>query len=159
MSTSKGFDISKFQKQVYTPRTKEVPVPALKDFFPEDADLVWKVRGLTADEIAKSKDAADRNQVMGSMVSAMATKTAEGTVDAVKQLLGVSSDVNADIARRLEHLTTASIEPEIPLELAVKLAEVFPVEFYNITTEILTLTGQGQVPGKPKPSGKKKASE
>jgi hypothetical protein len=56
-------------------------------------------------------------------------------------------------------ITIASIDPVITLDVAVKLSETYPIEFYNITGAITQLTGQGQIPGKPKPSGETKVSK
>ena len=75
----------------------------------------------------------------------------------VRKTLGLSTDdVPADVSRRIEMLSIASVSPRLGTEhreVAVKLAEAFPTVFYNLTNQILTLTGQGAAVGKPKRSG------
>jgi hypothetical protein len=59
-----------------------------------------------------------------------------------------------DVAKRIEHLVLGSVDPVCTPDLAVRLCETYPVEFYQLTTKILELTGKGQEPGKSKRSGK-----
>lgn len=151
--TENTFDLKAFMRQEYSPREGDVPVPALRDYFPEGAEAVWRVRGLTADEIARCNEAGDRNRKVEAIVEALAAENRNDITAGIKKMLGIGSDVHGEVAKRLEQCVTASVNPRIPLEAAVKLATVAPVEFYAITNKILELSGQGQVPGKSKPSG------
>jgi len=40
-----AFDIKKFTKTKWTPRTEDVPVPDMQAFFQEGEPAVWRVRG------------------------------------------------------------------------------------------------------------------
>ena len=153
-------DTAKFLKQKFTARTEDVPVPELADFFGEEKP-VWTIRGLTATELAKAKLAYDRTETARAIIDSMA---ADGDkAENIKQVLGLmDSDVPHDISRRIETLTIGSVSPEIGeanRDVVVRLSEVYPVTFYNLTNKIDSLTGQGYEPGKPKASGKNKASE
>ena len=152
--TNGTFDARRFMKQPFSPREGEVPVPALKDFFPDGGEAVWKVRGLTADEIARCNEAGERNKRIEAIADALMASNKSDNAEGIKEYLGISSDVHGEVVKRIEQLKTASVKPLIAHEVAVKIAEVFPVEFYAITNEILRLTGLGQVAGKSKPSGK-----
>ena len=152
-------DTAKFLKQKFTARTEDVPVPELADFFGEEAP-VWTIRGLTATELAKCKAAFDRTETARAIIDAMSTDGEKS--EGIKQALGLmDKDVPHDISRRIETLAIGSVSPEIGesnRDVAVKLSEVHPVTFYNLTNKIDGLTGQGYEPGKPKASGKNKTS-
>lgn len=149
-----GFDIKKFQKQEFTSRTIKVEVKDLKLFFKDGDDPVWEVRGLSADEIYKSKEIAGRAEVVQGIIEGLAGSKIE-IAEAIKELTGQGTDVSAQTSVALQQLVFGSVNPQISLENAVKLAETFPVEFIQLTTKILELTGLGKVAVKPVPCGKK----
>ena len=153
-------DTSKFLNQKYTARTEDVPVPELAVFFGDDK-AVWTIRGLTAAELAKTKDAYDRTETARAIIDAMAADGSE-KAEGIKKMLGLmDSDVPQDVTRRIESLTIGTVTEDNydqTREVAVKLSEVYPVTFYNLTNKIDALTGQGYEPGKSKASGKKTAS-
>ena len=156
MTTEKkvtGFDAKKFLKTKFIPRTEEVPVPDLQAFFPDGAKAVWKVRGLTGHELGRANEAAERNKNIAAILEGLVSGAAKEQTEAVKELLGVGGSTPQDIAKRLEHLTTGSVDPPCTSDLAVRLCETFPVEFFQLTNRIVQLTGQGQMPGKQPPSG------
>ena len=75
----------------------------------------------------------------------------------IKAMGLASEDVPGDISRRIEMLAAGSVAPQLGADnrdVAVKLAENFPTVFYQLSNAILSLTGQGAEPGKPKRSGK-----
>jgi hypothetical protein len=151
----KGFSTKAFKKEKFSPRTKDIDVPDLKDYFPEGEEPVWIIRGLDANEIAKCYDAQKTLQAIDTTFQAAAGAVAnEEKVKEMREKLGIEIDVHSDIILRRAQLVHGSVLPEIDQQAAVKFSRVFPVEFYNITTEITRLTGLGQTPGKPKPSGK-----
>lgn len=151
-----AFKIQDFKSAPFEYRVDEVQVPELKPFFENGDDLVWKVRGLTGQELGKANEAADRNRKISSVVEGVLSRSAKKMAQAVKHV--VDPDTPQDIAKRLEHMIIGSVEPECDLELARKICERYPIEFYSITNKILELTGQGQLPGKPKPSTKTQKS-
>jgi len=153
-----SFDAKKFLKTKFEHRTEEVPVPDLQMFFPEGAKAVWKVRGLTGQELGRAIEAAERNKSIQAIIEGITSTSGKDKVEAVKDMLGLGRDTPQDIAKRIENLILGSVEPVCTLDLAIRLCEVFPVEFYLLTNKILQLTGQGQMPGKPRPSGGTTAS-
>lgn len=114
---------------------------------------VWKIRGLTGVEVARSNEAMDRNKNIAAILKGLIAVNAQEKIDAIKKLIGIDEKVPNDIAKRIELLTLGSIEPVVDTQMAVKICKVYPIEFYQITNEILTLTGRGHIPGKPKASG------
>ena len=153
-------DIQKFLNTSLQARVAEVSVPALADFFGQKKP-VWKVRGLTAAELGRARESADKTDNIKSIVAALAG--AGDKADAIKKTLGLSDDeVPGDVSRRIEMLSCGSVEPVIGSEnreVAVKLAEAYPVIFYELTNRIHELTGAGAEVGKPKRSGKAQKSE
>ena len=153
-----GFDSKKFLKMKFTERTFPVPVPDLKEFFADGTEAVWVVRGLTWQEVGRSAEAADRNKNIQAILAGLTSDTSKEKSEALRNLLGVGANTPADIAKRIEQLVAGSVDPKCTSDLAVRLCEVFPVEFYQLTNKIIELTGQGQVPGKQNPSGVTAAS-
>lgn len=149
------FDANKFASASFKRREEDVPVPDLRDWFKglkEDDKPVWRVRGLTGEELARVNEASARNRNKNAVIDALNSDKAEKITDAIKELMGTSERVPDDLARRIEMLTIGSVAPECTHQVAVKLAEAYPVEFYDLTTKITTLTGLGSEPGKPKRS-------
>ena len=150
-------NLAKFMEAKFSAResTANVP-PALVDFFGE----TWTVRGLTAAELARSRESGNHTENLKALVAAFAG--AGDKADAIKQSMGLSdAEVPEDIARRIEMLSIGSVSPELGADnrdVAVKLAETHPTFFYDLTNRILSLTGDGAELGKPKGSTKKAAS-
>lgn len=147
-----GFDISKFDQTQFSERIKEISVPDLAPFFSEGEEPVWKVRGLTAEDIARTREAVERNRVArAEIISAQERGASEAVTTAMKTLLGISSldTVPDDHVRHLNTVVLGSISPKIQLEHAVKLANVYPIVFTEIYNEIYRLTGLGHEPKKP----------
>jgi hypothetical protein len=155
-----GFDVEGFSSAKATARTMDVPVADLRDWFgPEDA-AVWRVRGLTANELVRADAAKESMKREGALVDALAAGSRGDIVRNLQAMLGRGDDVEPDMARRVEILRAGSLEPECTTQLAVRLAEHFPVVFFQLSNAILTLTGQGSdVEKKPRPSGETPASE
>jgi hypothetical protein len=156
-NTKPKFDLKRFKQAKWRPRTEDVPVPDLRDFFnglPEGETPVWKVRGLTGKELALANEAANRNKDLVALVGKMAGGTSKEKAAAVAEAYGLDADTTPDLAKRIYMLEVGSEEPQIDLELAKIFCKAFPVEFYEITNKISRLTGEGHIPGKPQASGK-----
>jgi hypothetical protein len=151
------FDSKRFLSTTFAPRTADVAVPGLADWFGDGEPAVWTVRGQTANEVAVSIDAGNKQRNIDSIVKAIAANSDQ--VEELRRAIGVSKDTHADIVKRLEMLTQCSVEPSITLDVAVKLAEARPIEFYALTNKILHLTGEGMDVKKLPPSGAATTSE
>ena len=147
------FDAKKFLKTKFTPRTEAVPVPDLAAFFPEGSEALWKVRGLTGQELGRVNEAAERNKTAAAVLEAVVSAGDKEKTAAIREMLGIAVNVPPDISRRLALLAAGSVDPPCTEELAVRLCEAFPVEFFQLTQTITRLTGQGHMPGKQPPSG------
>jgi hypothetical protein len=152
------FDVKKFSRMKFTPRTEDVSVPDMQAFFPDGDKAVWTVRGLTGQELGQANEASDRQRNIAAVVSGIASGASKDVAESINTLLGISKNTPADVAKRIEHLCMGSVAPVCTQDLAVKICEVYPVEFYQITNTILKLTGQGQMPGKLPPSGATRTS-
>lgn len=153
-----GFDAKKFLQTQLVPREETVPVPDMKDFFPEGEKPEWKVRGLTGVELARSNEAVARNKDIAAILEGLISQNNQAKIDSVKQLIGTDDKVPNDIAKRIELFIIGSVEA-VDIDIANKICTAFPVEFFEITNKITVLTGQGHVPGKPKPSGETQKSK
>jgi len=150
-------DLQAFLSAALQPRQQRVPVPELAHWLLPGAEAVWVVRGLTAAELSRANQAAESGLAnVRALVAALAGDAANKAAT-IRQTLGLSDeDVPADVSRRIEMLTAGSVSPVLGpdnRDVAVKLAEDFPGQFYALTSAIVNLTGQGSEPGKPKRSG------
>lgn len=136
-----GFNVDKFTGAKFVPRTKDVPVPGLAQWFGEGEAAVWKVRGLTGNELNRAMEAQQRRHSVDGIVKAIAASGDQA--DAIRAAIGLTKDAPGEVVKRLEMLVTGSVEPAIELPTAVRLAEAFPVEFLQLTNEITMLTGMG----------------
>jgi len=153
-------DLQKFINANFANREASVAVPALAEFFPDGCDPVWTVRGLTAAEMARANEAISSHAAIKKVVEAIAAGADKAKT--VMDTLGLTGDeVPADISRRIEMLAAGSVWPALGADhrdVAVRLAESFPVVFFELTNKILELTGQGAEVGKRKPSGSSRTS-
>lgn len=150
-----SFDTKGFMNAQFQPRTAELELNSLSAFFTDKP--LWTVRGATASEVALMMEAANKQKNLDGIIKAIASN--HDKVKELREAIGIQSDTPADIIKRLEQLVMCSVEPVIDLSVAVKLAEAFPIEFYQLTNKITELTGLGMDVKKSKGSGSKKASE
>jgi len=154
------FNTKKFMSTRFEPRTQEVKVPDLREFFEgKKVKAVWKVRGLTGQELGRANEGVERNKNISAILEGIVAAGNKPKVDAMRKLLGISDDTPQDIAKRLYMLEIGSVEPVADMNLCLKICTCFPIEFYELTHTITVLTGKGHVPGKAEPSGKTKKSK
>lgn len=142
------FNVTDFMKAKYVSRTKEIEVPGLAGFFGPDEKPIFKVRGLTGEELGRVNEASSKLRNLSTIIAGLVSDNAKDNIEAIREGLGINCDLPADIARRLEMLVLCTVEPTITLEVAVKLCKVFPIDFYELTNVIKDLTGQGSCVGK-----------
>ena len=135
------FNSARFEQAKFESRKARVAVEALAPFFDPDEPAEWEVRGLTAAELHQAMDASNRQGSIETIIKALATKADQ--TKAIRQALGLSGDTPGEIAKRIEMLVSGSVQPQIDMPTAVKLAETFPIEFLQLTNKISELTGQG----------------
>jgi hypothetical protein len=148
------FNVAKFQKTKFVPVIEEVSVPDLQEFFDEGEKAVWKVRGLTGQEMGRANEIAERNKNISAIVDGLVAGGQKEKTDAIKNMLGLDQlNVPDDIAKRIAYLQYGSVDPVCTEDMAVKLCTVKGIEFYLLTNTIIKLTGVGQTVGKQKPCG------
>jgi hypothetical protein len=140
-----GFDLKKFETEQYKHRERTVTVPRLAVFFGEGEAAEWIVRGLTAIEIAQVRESKKKAKDIEGVVERLASSLASDKMGAVMEALGIDGDTPDDYVQRLTMLELASVNPKITRRHAVKLADVSSVDFFRLTDEILSLTGQGKL--------------
>ena len=153
------FDLKAFDKTQFNQRTADVPVPELKDFFGDDEAPVWKVRYLTAPEIAKVEMSGQTAEKMLAVIEGITSDKPKDIADAVKGIVGIADDLDPEFRKHLTRLEVGSVEPKIIRQTAVKLANVSPTAFYRIIAKIKELSGQGAEMGKLQASGNAKKSK
>jgi hypothetical protein len=141
-----AFCPNQFDRAVFESRTRRVEVPALSDFFDTD-ECEWEVRGLNSNELHKAMSAKATQASLENVLQAITDGGDQ--VEAVRNAIGLGKDTPGEMAKRLEMLVSGSIDPEMTLPQAVKLAENFPIEFLTLTNAITELTGMGSELVKP----------
>lgn len=143
-----GFDAEKFMNTKMQPRTADVPVPGLASWFEGEDKPVWKVRGVSGQELGQAKQAVEQRKDIAALVSGIVGGQSAEKAEAAKKIMNIDDTVPANVALNIHLVKLGSVEPEADEDLAVKLCTCFPVEFQQISKKILELTGQGHEPGK-----------
>ena len=155
-------NLDSFLQATLAPRQASIDVPELREYFGDDSP-VWIVRGLTAAEMGRCNEAADKGpENTKALIEALAGSGDKA--EALRKSMGIAEgEVPTDVSRRIDMLTIGSVSPELGSnrrDVAVKLSETYPTVFYNLTNHILSLTGQGaETTGKRRRSGKMAESE
>lgn len=143
------FDVKSFKKANFTPREEEIHFSSLEQFGGS-----FIVRGLTALEIAKCDESAQKGKLVSDLVEKLASSSGKEKAAALLEGIGISDNVPELLAKRYEHVVAGCVNPKLDLSDVVSLAEAFPIEFSQLANKILELTGKGQVADvKPRGSG------
>jgi hypothetical protein len=157
MAGSDRFDVKAFQRAKFSPREAEVTLDAVASAG--FGTGVFKVRGLTAEEIHIADEAKKRGQLLSNLVEKLASG-GEERVQALLEGVGVSNGVPADLVKQYEHVRMGLIEPTLEHQDIIKFAEIWPVEFIQLANKVMELTGLGRIAEvKPAPSGGGKTSK
>lgn len=145
-----SFDLERFRAASLSPREADVRVSDLTHWFGDGADPVWRVRGLTGEEVARANEASARHELVANAVEALsaAARRDGDQVEALKTLIGYGTETPAELAKRFDHLVFGSVSPKIDREIAVRLFRAYPHVGYHLTNKILELTGLGPDLGK-----------
>lgn len=143
-----AFQSERFQAAMLSWPVVDVPVPDLAQWFA--GSPVWRVRGLSANELAKVEQADRRAAIAEALSAAIASGAAREIADGVRDLLGRSAAIEEVYARQIEILVLGSVDPVVDHALAARLGEMAPVTFKALVNAILAATGQGATaPKKP----------
>lgn len=139
-------NLERFQSTTFKARTATVPVPGLSVFFDEGQAPEITVRGLTGTEVARARERMRENAVLAEVVAKLVSNRAGEQVDGIKDALGLSGGVPADMVYRIAVLEFGVVGMPMKQSDVVKLAEAAPEAFYQLSSKIIELTGLGQVP-------------
>jgi vacuolar-type H+-ATPase subunit D/Vma8 len=144
------FDINEFRSAVFEDRTEEIE---LKNFGDSKETLKWKIRALTAEDLAKADEEVqlnrDLNALINMTVAAVSSGQKSDKIDAIKEIIGVSGKVPDVLVKKYAIFELGTVAPKFDRSDTVKFARVYPVEFESISTRIYALTGLGAVKKKP----------
>jgi hypothetical protein len=159
-----GFDAQRFLGTPMDRPEQDFPVPALRGWFAEGEDPVWPIRGLTANDLVRIRNAGAYQNREKALASALMTGDVAAISAATKNALGRGDDVEPDTASRIETICLGSRFPDLSDEqirsMAVKLEHDYPFAFIAISNAITALSGQDPDPKKkPTSSSPTPASE
>ena len=146
------FDADAFLTAKLRPRTADVAVPGLREFF-RDSEPVWKVRGLTGQELGQAKAAVAARKDLAALIDGIVGGAGKERSEALRKILDLNEEVPPAVAMNIHVVRLGSADPAADEETAVKLCACFPIEFQIIANKILELTGAGHEPGKAGASG------
>jgi hypothetical protein len=146
-------NLEKYRSERRAPRTEKITIKQLAPYFDEGTEPVFTVRGLSAAELGRCKEAAQRQRDVAKMAAALVGGDSDAKAGALREL-AEGPEVPDDVCQRIEMLAAACVDPELEHSDAVLISEDFPTEFYQLTNAILKLTGAGRELGKPNASGK-----
>ncbi|MBY6032191.1 hypothetical protein KUV59_03355 [Marinobacter daepoensis] len=162
-----NFDLAAFRKAKFQPREQDVPMAGLTaggfggyegEGEAQPVPVVFKVRGLTADELARADQEADNSKLLVKVAERLAGSEAE-KAQALLDGLGLGDDTPQALAKKLAHVQMAVVEPQLKIQDVVRIADAYPTDFLEVSNHIYHLTGQGKVAQvKRRPSGKTRAS-
>lgn len=148
-----GFDTQGFQRAPWEHRTQEVPVPELAEFFTDGSPAVFKVRGLSADELYKIRFSVSRHLVIEGIAEGLAEASKSGATRAINEVLS-TSQLHPATPRAIETLIFGCVDPPCDLDMARLLMSKHGVVFMKLSDTIMTLAGLGgEVAKKAEPSG------
>lgn len=164
-----NFDLAAFRKAKFQAREQEVPLPGLTsggfggyEGEGDDAQpvpVVFRVRGLTADELARADAEADNSKLLVKVAERLGGSESE-KVQALLDGMGLGEGTNQALAKKLAHVQLGLVDPEFKIQDVVRLADAYPTDFLELSKQIYILTGMGKVAQvKRKPSGKTQASK
>ncbi len=116
MAEKKGFNINKYSKGEFHPREEEVLVPRLNSFFPEGERPIFIVRGMTADEVARSNKAVANSKTINSLITAVSSQNSKEKTKAFKDMVGFGDDIAEDTCRKIEVIMIGLVNPSLPRE-------------------------------------------
>jgi hypothetical protein len=140
-----GFDLKKYRTAKFTERTKDVPVPQLKDWFTNGDKPVFVVRGLEGEELFEVRTAVEKNRNTQEILEKLVSGEVGEKVEAALRALGIGDDLPDDYVRRLHTVKLGLKKPKSNLEDIKLIAKRHPVLFTNLSEEIMALTGMGQL--------------
>lgn len=150
------FDIRAFSREKFEPRTASVPVPSLRQWFGENDEPVFVVRGLDGNELANCNQAISQQNRMDDIVKAISANNSTERIEQIRSAIGISGDdVPEENIKRFKYLEFGSVEPKVDHDLAKIINQRFPIEFKILTNKIIELTGLGMDVKKPEPSGER----
>lgn len=164
-----NFNLDAFRKAKFEERTEDVPLPGLTSGgfggYEGQGDnatakaVVFRIRGLTSDELARADQEADNSKVLAKVAERLSGTESE-RVQALMDGLGLGNGTPAALAKKLAHIQMAVVDPELKIQDVVRLADAYPTDFLELSNRIYALTGKGKVAQvKRKPSGKTAASK
>jgi hypothetical protein len=150
-----GFDLERFKKAKLEARTTEVRIPELKDWFAENTEPVFTVRGLTGEQFYHVREAAAKRVDVQAIIAKLTSGDGAAIAEALDEHFGA---VPGEYARRVEILIYGCVDPSMDRPTALKFYRHFPVHAHTLADAILRASGEGAVLGESKGSGGTPAS-
>ncbi|HCG7104098.1 TPA: hypothetical protein NJ322_005025 [Vibrio parahaemolyticus] len=145
-----SFDARKFDKAKFEHRTKDVPVPELADFFSDDEEPIFKVRGLSHAELIEVSEIQNKDNNYRAIIEAMFGSDPLQKAKMIQEMIGCKSELPAETRARIEVLRMGCVEPQLDTQLCSKLAEFYPAQFNGLVATINGFTEQGALVAKKK---------
>lgn len=141
-----GFDLTEFRAAEYEPRVADVSMP---DFGDGSEPVTFRVRGLTAEELAAVNEDVEKARPLADLLDSTARAhggDTEAASELVRAVTGADGKKPAGWVKSVGYFLRGVVEPAgWSRPDVVKFSRVHPAEFNRCVNEILRLTGVGQV--------------
>ena len=139
-----SFDFNAFENAPVNFPTKKIPVPQLKNFFPEGEEPEWEIKSLTGMEIAISNQAASNAERMKAAIQTISTDGSGLSMkEGFKELFGKDVDYTPEEYLRWLKIVEYGSVPRCPETTCVKLAHAKGAVFRLLAHEISVMSGLG----------------
>lgn len=164
-----NFDLDAWRKAKFFDRVEAVTLDGLTGAgfggYEDDSDearpklVVYHIKQLTALELAEAEQMADNSKLLIEVAEKLAGKHSD-RLSGLMTALGAGGNTPEALAKKLAHVHLSLVEPKLPFQDVVLLADRFPMDFLQLARVAYDLTGKGKIAQvKRKPSGKTQVSK
>lgn len=143
-----SFDIAAFSTAVLDPREDIVRVEELACFFSDGDDPVFRVRGLTGEEMYRVADERRSSELRAAVADALAGGQRAEVASALREVIGIGESVPEAMAVAISKVFFGIVEPKLDRDQIVRLFAGLPNVAVRLMSAIDKLSGQGPDLGK-----------
>ena len=145
-----SFDTRKFEKANFEHSTKDVLIEELNDFFPDEKEPIFTVRGLSHAELIEISEIQNKDNNLRAMIEGALSNDPSKKTEAIQKLLGNTGELPVETRSRIETVRMGLVSPALDTSIVARLAEFFPVQFNHLWKVIDSFTAEGALVAKKK---------
>lgn len=147
------FDMERFAAARFLPREEDVRADELAGYFGAGDDPVFRVRGLTGEEMFRVAEERKSSELKAAIADALAGGQSAEVAEALKEAIGLGQSVPDSMAVAISKVHFGLVEPRLDRDQVVRLFADLPNVAVRLMAAIDKLSGQGPEMGKSQSSG------